>query len=49
MVNPPAEYKQFIINKFLYGEIARYKAKKRVANLGDCFPKKANLQILWEL
>jgi hypothetical protein len=36
------EYKQFIINQFPHSEILRYKAKRRVANLGDFSIKKAN-------
>jgi hypothetical protein len=39
-VNPPTEYKQSIINQLLHGEILRYKAEKRVANLGDFPPIK---------
>jgi hypothetical protein len=48
-VNPPTEYKQIIISQLLHGEISRFKGQKRVDNLGDFFPKKANLQIFWEL
>jgi hypothetical protein len=38
-VNPPTEYKQFSRNQLPHGEISRYKAEKRVANLGDFSPK----------
>jgi hypothetical protein len=38
MLNPPTEYKQFIISQLPHGEISRYKAYKMVANLGDFFP-----------
>jgi hypothetical protein len=47
-INPPAEYKQVIVNQFSHCEISRKNAKERVANLGD-FSLKANLQFLWEL
>jgi hypothetical protein len=42
MVNPPTEYRQFIINQFPHGEISTYKAKKGLPTYG-IFPLKKQI------